>query len=263
MEDKQKSVKCSIDDQGIAIVTINRPHALNALNREVFTELGKMFDELRDNPRARVVVLTGEGQKAFAAGSDITEMKECSVLEAREFAMLANRTQGKIETFPKPVIAAVNGFALGGGCEVAMACDIRIASSNAKFGQPEINLGIIPGGGGTQRLARLVGLGRAKELVYSGGIIDAQRAYEIGLVNKVVPAEALMSEALGLAAKIASKSMPVLMLAKVAFNHGFSMDLDKALQFEIECFAECFGTDDHTEGMSAFIERREPAFKDK
>lgn len=263
MEGGYNSIKCSVDDQGIATVTINRPQALNALNREVFTELGKVFDELREDHRVRVVILTGEGTKAFAAGSDITEMKECSVLEAREFAMLANRTQGKIEAFPKPVIAAVNGFALGGGCEVAMACDIRIASSNARFGQPEINLGIIPGGGGTQRLARLIGLGRAKELVYSGGIIDAQRAYEIGLVNKVVPPEALLTEVSKLAAKIASKSLPVLMLAKTAFNLGFSMDLDKALQLEIECFAECFGTEDHIEGMSAFVERREPAFKDK
>jgi len=183
-----ETIKWSME-KGIALVMINRPEALNALNSQVFTELRQIFTELEKDDRVRVIILSGEGEKAFAAGSDVTEMQKCSVIEARGFAMLANRTQGKIEAFPKPVIAAVNGFALGGGCEVAMSCDIRIASTSAKFGQPEINLGLIPGGGGTQRLARLIGLGRAKELVYSGEIIDAQRAYEIGLVNKVVPPE--------------------------------------------------------------------------
>ncbi|MCD6570498.1 MAG: enoyl-CoA hydratase/isomerase family protein [Deltaproteobacteria bacterium] len=262
MEARYNTVKCSIDE-GIALVVISRPESLNALNRQVFTELGKAFDELRKNDRVRVVILTGEGEKAFAAGSDITEMQKCSVMEAREFAMLANKTQGKIGEFPKPVIAAINGFALGGGCEVAMACDIRIASTNAKFGQPEINVGLIPGGGGTQRLARLVGIGRAKELVYSGEVIDAERAYELGLVNKVVSLDKLITEARKLASNIASKSLPILMLAKTAFNCGFNLDLDRALEFEIECFADCFGTEDHNEGMLAFIEKRKPAFRDK
>lgn len=262
MEDPYKTIKWSVDE-GIALVVINRPEALNALNSEVFTELGRIFTELEKNDKVRVVILTGEGEKAFAAGADIKEEQQCSVMEAREFAMLANRAQGKIEAFPKPVIAAVNGFALGGGCEVAMSCDIRIASSNAKFGQPEINLGIIPGGGGTQRLSRLIGLGRAKELVYSGEMIDAHRAYEIGLVNKVVPPENLIDEARKLASTIARKSAPILMLAKEALNCGFDLDLDNALKFEIECFANCFGTEDHHEGITAFIEKRKPSFRDK
>jgi enoyl-CoA hydratase len=255
-------IKWSVEE-GIALVVINRPEALNALNYQVFTELGKAFAELEKNDEVRVVVLTGEGEKAFAAGSDVTEMQKCSVIEAREFAMLANQTQGIMDGFSKPVIAAINGFALGGGCELAMSCDIRIASTNAKFGQPEINLGLIPGGGGTQRLARLIGLGRAKEMVYSGQIIDAQRAYEIGLVNKVVPPEELVEEARKLASKIASKSVPILTLAKEALNCGINLDLDKALKFEIECFANCFGTEDHNEGIVAFIEKRKPRFKDK
>lgn len=256
------TIKCSINE-GVALVFINRPKALNALNSKVFMELGKVFEEMEKDDQVRVVILTGEGEKAFAAGADITEMQRCSVLEAREFAMAANRTQRKIETFPKPVIAAINGFALGGGCELAMACDIRVASSNAKFGQPEINLGIIPGGGGTQRLARLIGIGRAKELVYSGRVIDAECAYEWGLVNKVVSPDKLIEEVMGLASKIAGKSRPILMLAKEAFNCGYNLDLDRALQLEIECFASCFGTEDHNEGMLAFTEKRKPSFKDK
>jgi enoyl-CoA hydratase len=262
MNGSYATTKWSVDE-GIALVTINRPEALNALNSQVFAELGSIFTELEKNREVRVVILTGAGEKAFAAGADIKEEQQCSVMEARDFAMLANYTQGKIEAFPRPVIAAVNGFALGGGCEVAMCCDIRIASVNAKFGQPEINLGIIPGGGGTQRLPRLIGLGRAKELIYTGEMIDAQRAYEIGLVNKVVPLEDLINEARTLAAKIARKSLPILMLAKDALSGGAGLDLDKALKFEIECFANCFGTEDHDEGIAAFIEKRKPSFKDK
>jgi enoyl-CoA hydratase len=164
----------------------------------VFKELGNSFEEMEKDDQVRVVILTGEGEKAFAAGSDITEMQRYSVLEAREFAVLANRTQEKIERFTKPVIAAINGFALGGGCELAMACDIRIAATNAKFGQPEINLGLIPGGGGTQRLARLIGVGRAKEMVYSGKIIDAECACEWGLVNRIVTQDELINDSVDL-----------------------------------------------------------------
>jgi enoyl-CoA hydratase len=262
LEKSYETIKWSVDE-GIALVVINRPEALNALNSQVFTELDRIFTELKQNDRARVIILTGEGEKAFAAGADIKEEQQCSVMEARDFAMLANRTQRNIDTFPKPVIAAVNGFALGGGCEVAMSCDIRIASTNAKFGQPEINLGIIPGGGGTQRLSRLIGLGRAKELIFSGEMIDARRAYEIGLVNKVVLPEDLIDEARKLASTIARKSAPILRLAKEALNCGFDLDLDNALKFEIECFANCFGTEDHHEGITAFIEKRKPSFKDK
>jgi len=262
MEYSCDTLKCSFDG-GVALVAINRPEALNALNGKVFMELGGVFEEMGRDDRVRAVVLTGEGDRAFAAGSDITEMRRYSVLEAREFAGAANRTQEKIETFEKPVIAAINGFALGGGCELAMACDIRIASDNAKFGQPEINLGLIPGAGGTQRLARLIGLGRAKELVYSGKIIDAARAYEWGLVNRVVPQAELIGEAMKLASVIAGKSLPILALAKEAFNNGFNLDLDRALRLEIGCFAACFGTEDHREGMLAFAEKRKPAFKDR
>lgn len=262
MECSYETLRCSFNG-GVALVAINRPEALNALNRKVFTELSGAFEEMGRDDRVRAVVLTGEGAKAFAAGSDITEMRRYSVLEAREFAGVANRTQEKIETFVKPVIAAINGFALGGGCELAMACDIRIASDNAKFGQPEINLGLIPGAGGTQRLARLIGLGRAKEMVYSGKIIDAARAYEWGLVNKVVPQAELIGEATKLASAISGKSLPILALAKEAFNNGFNLDLDRALQLEMVCFASCFGTEDHREGMLAFTEKRKPAFRDK
>ncbi|HOO89807.1 MAG TPA: enoyl-CoA hydratase-related protein [Syntrophales bacterium] len=256
------TITCSVKD-GIALVSIARPEALNALNSTVFMELGQVFEAMEKDAGVRVVILTGEGDKAFAAGADITEMQQCSVLEAREFALAANRTQNAIETFPKPVIAAIRGFALGGGCELAMSCDIRIASSDAKFGQPEINLGIIPGGGGTQRLARLIGISRAKELVYSGRIIDAGRACEWGLVNTVVPPEQLIEEARGLASKIAGKSLPILMLAKEAFTCGYNLDLDRALHLEIQCFANCFGTEDHAEGMLAFTEKRRPSFQDK
>jgi len=262
MSEKQETVKWGVE-QGIAQVVISRPEALNSLNYQVWKELEEIFTELAKSHDVRAIILTGEGTRAFAAGSDVTEMKQFSVMEAREFALRVNQTQAKIESIPKPVIAAVNGFALGGGCELIMSCDIRIASSTAKFGQPEINLGIIPGGGGTQRLARLIGIGRAKELVFTGELIDAQRAYEIGLVNKVVPPERLMEEAQKIAFKIANKSLPILRLAKEALNYGSIMDVEKALKFEIECFANCFDTEDHVEGISAFIEKRKPSFRDQ
>ena len=258
-----KTIKYSIDEDGITLVTLNRPQALNALNLDMFSELDSLFDELTASSRVRVVILTGEGNKAFAAGTDVTMMKGLQPSEVSDRGMLVNRTQGKIENFPYPVIAAVNGLALGGGCEVAMACDIRIASTTAKFGQPEINLGIIPGGGGTQRLPRLIGISLAKELVYTGGIIDAQRAYEIGLVNKVVPPEELITEARQMAARIAGKSLPILRLAKVAINAGCDEELNKGLQFEMKCFTACFKTYDQQEGMQAFVERRRPVFKDQ
>ncbi len=262
MSKQYETIKYSVDDGGIALVVLNRPEALNALNLEMFGELDSLFDELKENSQVRVVILTGEGDKAFAAGTDINMMKGLQLSEVGERGLLVNQAQGKIEDFPYPVIAAVNGLALGGGCEVAMACDIRIASTTAKFGQPEINLGIIPGGGGTQRLARLIGISRAKELVFSGDIIDAQRAYEMGLVNKIVPPAELITEARRLAAKIASKSLPIMSLAKVAINYGYDEELDNALQFEMKCFRACFETEDQVEGMQAFVERRKPVFKD-
>jgi len=263
MNKQYETIKYSVDDDGIALVVLSRPEALNALNLEMFSELESLFDELKENSQVRVVILTGEGDKAFAAGTDINMMKGLQISEVAERGLLVNRAQGKIENFPYPVIAAINGVALGGGCEVAMACDIRIASTKAKFGQPEINLGIIPGGGGTQRLTCLIGISRAKELVFSGDIISAQRAYEMGLVNKVTAPEELMAEAKKLAAKIASKSLATLSLCKQAVNYGYSEDLKQGLAFEMKCFADCFRTEDQVEGMQAFVERRNPVFKDK
>ena len=262
MSRQYKTIKCSVDDGGIALVVLNRPEALNALNLDMFSELDSVFDELKENSQVRVVILTGEGDKAFAAGTDINMMKGLSADEVAKNRVVY-QAQGKIEKFPYPVIAAVNGVALGGGCEVAMCCDIRIASTNAKFGQPEINLGIIPGGGGTQRLTRLIGISRAKELVFTGDIINAQRAYEMGLVNKVTAPEELLAEARKLASKIASKSLATLNLAKQSCNYGYSEDLEKGLEFEMKCFADCFKTEDQAEGMKAFAERRKPVFKDK
>lgn len=250
-------------ENGIGYVTINRPEVLNALNSKVFRELGEVFEEILLNDEIRVVILTGKGEKAFVAGSDIRELQQCTPLEARQFSMRTKKTQQAIANFPKPVIAALNGYTLGGGLEVAMCCDIRIASENARFGQPEIGLGFIPGGGGTQRLARIIGVGRAKEMVYSGKMINASRAYEIGLVNRVVPQEQLLSEATELAQNIAAKSSIILEFAKTAIDKGLDMDLDAGLQMEIELWGECYATKDRDEGIAAFLEKRQPHFQDR
>ena len=262
MEDPYKTIKWSVDE-GIALVVINRPEALNALNSEVFTELGRIFTELEKNDKVRVVILTGEGEKAFAAGADIKEEQQCSVMEAREFAMLANRAQGKIEAFPKPVIAAVNGFALGGGCEVAMSCDIRIASSNAKFGQPEINLGIIPGGGGTQMLPRLIGEKKALELILTGDFISAEEALQLGLVNKVVPPENLMEAGEEMIAKLKAQSPVIIRFCKMAVNKSHELPLSEGIKAEQDIYALCFATEDQKEGAKAFLEKRTPNYKGK
>ncbi|MBE3589168.1 MAG: enoyl-CoA hydratase/isomerase family protein [Thermoanaerobacteraceae bacterium] len=248
-------------DDGVALVTLNRPESLNALNSAVFRELGAVFDEMAQDPEVHAVVLTGSGDRAFAAGADVSELKNLSPLEAREFALAAYRTQEKICNLSRPTIAALNGYTLGGGCELAMCCDLRIAAETARLGQPEINLGIIPGGGGTQRLARLVGLSRAKELIFTGKIITAQQALEWGLVNLVVPAGQLLEEAFKLARDLAGKSAPALALAKSALDRGMNMDLGSALHYEIDCFACCFATEDHREGIAAFLEKRRPAYK--
>jgi enoyl-CoA hydratase len=250
-------------DNGIGVVTINRPQALNALNEEACTELFKLFLEIENDPTVRVVIMTGSGEKSFVAGTDITNMANLNSAEARAFSTSLKKTYDAIWNLSKPVIAAVNGFALGGGCELAMVADLRIASENAKFGQPEINLGIIPGSGGTQRLTRLIGISRAKELVFTGSMIDANTALTMGLVNKVVPLANLMNEAKELAKKMLSKSSATLALAKIAINSGANTDLDTALGIEIQCFAQCFATEDQKEGMKAFLEKRKPAFKNK
>jgi enoyl-CoA hydratase len=250
-------------EEFIAILRFNRPNVLNTLNRQVFLEIISIFDEIQKEMAPKVVILTGSGDRAFIAGTDITEMENLSILDAREFASLARRAIDSIENLDRPVIAAINGFALGGGCEVAIACDIRIASEKAKLGQPEINLGIIPGSGGTQRLPRLIGSSRAKRLIFTGELVDAKTALEIGLVDKVVPHDQLIDEAKRMALSIASKPKVALALAKSAINRGLGLDLRTGLDYEIECFAQCFATSDQKEGMKAFLERRKALFIDK
>ncbi|MBV7276934.1 short-chain-enoyl-CoA hydratase [Clostridium sp. PL3] len=244
----------------IAMVTINRPKALNALNSETLKELDTIIDELYADEEIFAVIVTGEG-KAFVAGADISEMKDLSTMEGRKFGLLGNKVFRKLENMGKPVIAAVNGFALGGGCELSMACDIRIASSKAKFGQPEAGLGITPGFGGTQRLARIVGEGMAKELIFTGKIIDAQEALRIGLVNKVVEPEKLMDEVKALANTIAAQAPIAVKLCKTAINRGMQCDIDTGIAYEAEVFGQCFSTNDQKEGMTAFIEKRDKCFK--
>jgi len=250
-------------DNGIGIVTINRPQVLNALNSEAYEDLYRVFQEIENDPEIRVVIITGSGDKAFIAGTDVTAMANLNAAEAREFASHARKTFDLIYGLSKPVIAAVNGYALGGGCEVALAADLRIASENASFGQPEITLGIIPGSGGTQRLTRLIGMARAKELVFTGNRIDAATALSYGLVNKVVPQAKLMEEAKELAKRIMRNPGVALTLAKIAINSGANVDLNTGLDIELQCFAQCFATVDQKEGMKAFIEKRKPQYKNK
>jgi len=246
--------------EGTAVVTINRPEALNALNLEILEELAAVFDDLTRNDSVACVILTGSGGKAFVAGADIAAMQALDAVSAGHFARLGHEVMSVIENFSKPVIAAVNGFALGGGCELAMACDIRVAAENARFGQPEVNLGVIPGFGGTLRLTRLIGKGRAKELIFTGDMINAQEAYRIGLANKVVPAEELLTVARDMATKIASKGPVAVRFAKEAVDSGLEMDLDRAGQFEANLFALCFATADQKEGMQAFLDKRPAKF---
>lgn len=244
----------------IAIVTINRPKALNALNSETLFELDQTIDDLLKDEDIYVVLITGAGEKAFVAGADISEMKDLNVLQGRKFSMFGNKVFRKIENMEKPVIAVLNGFTLGGGCELAMACDIRIASTKAKFGQPEVGLGITPGFGGTQRLSRLVGMGIAKELLYTGKVIDSNEAYRIGLVNKLIEPEILMEEAKNLANTIAANAPIAIKLCKSAINNGMQVDIDTAIMYEADIFSECFSTNDQKEGMEAFLEKRSKKF---
>lgn len=247
----------------VAVLTINRPKALNALNSDTLKELSTALDELGRDSSVKAVIVTGSGEKAFIAGADISQMKDFNAMEGRRFAQLGHATFRKIELLPQPVIAAINGFALGGGCELAMACDIRIAGENAKFGQPEVTLGLTAGFGGTQRLPRLVGTGLASELLFSGDMIDASEAYRIGLVNKVYPLDTLMEEALKLARRIAGRAPVAVQLSKSAIQRGINLDLDSAQAYEAEVFGLTFSTEDQTEGCSAFVEKRKPDFKGK
>jgi enoyl-CoA hydratase len=248
---------------GIGTVTINRPRALNALNIEVFSELYLAFGEMEDDPDIRVVILTGGGDKAFVAGADILEMKDKNSVNVQTFVITSRKALDRIYSLSKPVIAAINGYAFGGGSEIAFCCDLRIASENARFGQQEINFAIVPGGGGMQRLARLVGMTKAKEIVYTGDTYDAKTALEIGAINKIVPQDELMEEAKLLARKLMSKSSLALAYAKKAFNTGADMSLQSGLDFDEVSFARCFSTEDQKEGMTAFVEKRKPEFKNK
>jgi len=251
------------NNAGVGIVTLNRPKALNALNYEMLQELSALLDCIAQDETIKAVIITGSGEKAFVAGADITEMLPLSAIEGRTWAKFGQAVFNKIENLPQPVIAAINGFALGGGCELAMACDLRIASDKAKFGQPEVGLGIIPGFAGTQRLPRLVGKGRAKELLFTGDIIDVQEAYRIGLVNKVTAVEELMTAAQDTAQKIMSRAQVAVRLCKAAVNEGMDMDLESGIAYEAEAFGLCFSTGDQKEGMNAFVEKRKAAFLGK
>jgi enoyl-CoA hydratase len=253
-----------VEQEGpVGILKLNRPQALNALNRLVISELISALEEIEKGGMPKVLIVTGAGEKAFVAGTDIIEMEGLSSFEAREFAGYARKAIDQVANLNRPVIAAINGFALGGGCELALACDIRIASEKAKMGQPETGLGIIPGSGGTQRLPRIVGPSRAKHMIFTGEIIDAQTALRIGLVDRVVPPEQLLEEASKMALAIAGKPRVALALAKSAINRGLDMDLQDGLSYEIECFAGCFATQDQKEGMRAFSEKRKPNYRDK
>jgi enoyl-CoA hydratase len=246
----------------VAIVTINRPEKRNALNIQTRTEGAAALDELRADDSVRVVIFTGAGDKAFIAGADIAEFAERTAISQRE-VMLDRSLFNAFDNFPKPVIAMVNGYCLGGGCELALACDIRVASDKASFGQPEINLGIIPGGGGTQRLTRLVGEGKAMEMILTGEIIDAQTAFAIGLVNHVVPADQLEAKTMDIANRMASKSPIALRLAKEAVKIASRSNIDEGLRREVDLFALCFSSEDKNEGVRAFLEKRKPEFKGK
>lgn len=249
---------------GIATITINRPAKYNALNTAVVTTLRELFKKAEEDSSVRSVILTGTGEKAFAAGADITEFKGKDSKTVRPLAENGQDLCTYIESMTKPVIAAVNGFALGGGCEIAMSCDIRYASTNAKFGQPEINLGLIPGFGGTVRLARLVGLGMAKELVFSGDQIRSDEALRIGLVNKVFETvEELRSGTLELAKKLVTKPGIAMNLAKQSLNNTWATPLKENLKFEVDVFCQTFDTEDKVEGVDAFLNKREAKFKHK
>lgn len=246
----------------IAIVTLNRPEKLNALNDATFDELDHCFSGLQVNDEVKCVIITGSGEKAFVAGADILELNRQNKQSGSVFSSKGQGVFNKIEQLGKPVIAAINGFALGGGCELALSCHIRYASDNAKFGQPEINLGIIPGYGGTQRLARLINVGRALELILSGRMIDAEEALKIGLVNKVFEKSELMPKTMELASGIASKSSGILGYALSATLATNSLDLQSGLDLESELFGIACGTNDFQEGTSAFLEKRKPVFRE-
>jgi enoyl-CoA hydratase len=248
-------------EEGIATITFNRPKALNALSAELLSEMSRALDEVCGSEEIRVLVLTGAGEKAFVAGADIAELATYNALQAKTFAQEGQRVIARLQTLPIPVVAAVNGFALGGGLELAMACDFIFAADSATLGQPEINLGIIPGFGGTQRLPRLVGPNLAKELIFTGRMVPAAEACQIGLVNKIVPKETLLAEVYATAKLMASKGKVSLRAAKQVINNGLNVDLQTACNIEVDAFALCLASEDAQEGTRAFIEKRKPTFK--
>ena len=248
----------------VATLTMNRPKALNALNPQTLSEFADAVASISDNRDVRAVVITGSGEKAFVAGADIAAMETMTPVEARHFARLGQHTFGALEELRQPVIAAVNGFALGGGLELALACDMIFASPKARFGQPEINLGILPGFGGTQRLPRRIGIARAREMIYSGEMIDAKEADRIGLINRVVePASDLLAQTTHFAQNLAEKAPLAMEHAKAAINNGNDLDLGNACRYESEVFGLSFSTQDRSEGMRAFLEKRKATFTGK
>lgn len=255
-----ENLLCEVND-GIAVVTVNRPDKLNALNRATTGELSQCFAALADDSATRVVVLRGAGEKAFVAGADIGEMAHMTAGDAESFARLGQAVMNRIENLGKPVIAAVGGFALGGGCELAMACSFRYAAETAKLGLPETGLGLIPGFGGTQRLSRLVGRGRALELILTGGMISATEAAAMGLVNKVFSQEELMPAVMKVAGSLARKSSFTLGIALQAVNDGLEMSQNSGCNLEAALFGVCGSSDDASEGCSAFMEKRKPEFR--
>ncbi len=246
---------------GIAVVTVNRPKVLNALNTPTWADLRTAFEDARDDEAVRGVILTGAGDKAFIAGADISELAQASAIQAEQASRFGQGVLDLVENLGKPVIAAVNGFALGGGCETAMACTIRIAVESARFGQPEVSLGLVPGGGGTQRLPRLVGKGRALQLILSGEMISAQEAHRIGLVNEIVPAAELITRAEAILQKIASNAPIAVKFALEAANKGMETSQSEGLLLEASYFGLCAATDDKKEGTTAFLEKRAPQFR--
>jgi enoyl-CoA hydratase len=248
-------------DGALVTVTLNRPRQLNAINATMVRELDQLAAGLEIDGTAHVVIFTGAGDRAFLAGADIGEFQGLTPVEALGFSQRIQRLYSRLEALPQVTIAAVNGFALGGGCELTQCCDLVVAAETARFGQPEVNLGVLPGAGGTQRLARLVGMHRAKELNLLGEMIDAQEAYRIGLANRVVPAERLMAEARALADRLLTKAPLTLRLIKEAMNEGYDLDLPKGLAIEAKAWAIVYSTEDQTEGVAAFLEKRKPAFR--
>jgi enoyl-CoA hydratase len=257
-----KNILLSFEGE-IGILAINRPKALNALNIETLKDIQMGIQEAKDRSEMKVLILTGSGEKAFVAGADIAEMKGMNSIEALNFSKLGHLTLKMFQDLDRPVIAAVNGYALGGGTEIAVACDFIYASENARFGLPEVTLGIFPGFGGTQRLPRLIGKGKAKELILTGKIITAQEAYQMGIVNRVFPPASLMEETKKVALQLAANGAVGMRLAKMAMDAGFNMDLTEACSLESYAFSLGFTTEDQKEGMTAFIEKRKPNFKGK